>query len=119
MAPRRGFEPRTFRLTAERSTVELPGKATQVSGSGPEDARLSRHGDRPILRLTPIKNGKTVDSELVPPVQTESCLAAAEQSYVKRGSYYLQSRSPRVGGGQILGENFIGGIEPTAQLTGG
>lgn len=25
MAPRRGLEPRTFRLTAERSTIELPG----------------------------------------------------------------------------------------------
>ena len=25
MAPRGGFEPPTFRLTAERSTIELPG----------------------------------------------------------------------------------------------
>src|SRR5438105_4882190 len=26
LAPRRGLEPLTFRLTAERSTIELPGK---------------------------------------------------------------------------------------------
>ncbi len=28
LAPRQGFEPRTYRLTADRSTVELPGKAS-------------------------------------------------------------------------------------------
>ena len=39
MAPREGFEPPTFRLTAERSTVELPRNGNGA-GEAPEAEML-------------------------------------------------------------------------------
>src|SRR5438874_7055842 len=47
LAPRAGFEPATYRLTAGRSTVELSGKVPNIVASG---AELEQSADDVPLR---------------------------------------------------------------------